>query len=594
VSEHEAAPATTVAPRVLVVDDTEGNRYAVSRLLRRAGMRVTEAATAAEAYVQLADAIPDLVVLDINLPDASGHEVCRVIKEDAATRSVPVMHVTASFVSNADRAFGLEHGADAYLTHPLDPDVFVATARALLRAEDERGRQYHREQEARQAAEGAAARATLLQDLTAALAHTMSAAQVSQVVVTRAFSALDAVAGAVSVVDGSGLTLNVLGSENFPDATRDAWQDYPLDARSPMADAARTARTVSLGTRAEMIARYADRERDVFARLAVSPNSLHCAPLIVDRGPDERVLGALLFLFRGERAVGESEAALIGAVADQCALALERARLYEAAHAARASAEIARAEAERARAEAEAANAVKSDFLAVMSHELRTPLNAIGGYAQLVAMGVYGSVTPEQLGALSRIQQSQQHLLGLINSVLNYAKLEAGHVQYELVELALREVLATAETLASPLAATKGVALEIAHAGCDARAIADPEKLRQVLLNLLSNAVKFTGEGGRVTVDCATTADERVEIRVRDTGCGISARNLLRVFDPFVQVGRGFASPHEGTGLGLAISRDLALGMGGELTAESVVGEGSTFTVTLRAPRAGRADSPAA
>ncbi|MFI5250304.1 MAG: ATP-binding protein [Gemmatimonadales bacterium] len=119
-------------PHALVVDDTEGNRYAVARALRGAGMRVTEAATGTDA-IRLAAALPDLIVLDINLPDMTGYKVAHIVKHDPATSHIPVMHVSASFTGSADRAFGLESGADAYLTHPIDVDVLVATARALLR-----------------------------------------------------------------------------------------------------------------------------------------------------------------------------------------------------------------------------------------------------------------------------------------------------------------------------------------------------------------------------------------------------------------------------------------------------------------------------
>jgi signal transduction histidine kinase len=152
-------------PTVLVVDDTEGNRYTLSRLLRGAGLTVAEAASGAEAQAFLAKTVPDLVVLDINLPDITGHEVCREIKNEERTAMVPVMHVTASYVTNADRAFGLEHGADAYLTHPIDPQVFVATARALLRAgkaESERAGLLIAERSARAAAEEASMAKTQL------------------------------------------------------------------------------------------------------------------------------------------------------------------------------------------------------------------------------------------------------------------------------------------------------------------------------------------------------------------------------------------------------------------------------------------------
>jgi signal transduction histidine kinase len=250
---------------------------------------------------------------------------------------------------------------------------------------------------------------------------------------------------------------------------------------------------------------------------------------------------------------------------------------------ARRELEAARAEADTARRAAEAANAVKAQFLATMSHELRTPLNAIGGYAQLIEMGVRGPVTAAQQEDLARIQQSQQHLLGLINSVLNYAKLEAGRVAYDLAEVRLAAAVAAVEALVSPQMRAKG--LDFAVPACEPglAALADAEKLRQIVLNLLSNATKFTPAGGRIAVECGEDGAGRVFVRVTDTGVGIAPEQLESVFDPFVQVGRRLTTPGEGVGLGLAISRDLARGMGGDLSAESAPGAGSAFTLTLPA-----------
>ena len=246
--------------------------------------------------------------------------------------------------------------------------------------------------------------------------------------------------------------------------------------------------------------------------------------------------------------------------------------------------EAARRDAEAARRAAEEANAAKGQFLATMSHELRTPLNAIGGYAQLIEMGVRGPVTPAQLADLARIQHSQQHLLGLINSVLNYAKLEAGRVAYDLADVPLGAAVAAVEALVAPQMRAEGVEYEFPSCDPALAARADAEKLRQIVLNLLSNAIKFTPAGGRISVLCEAAGPTTVMVRVSDTGIGIAASQLGSIFDPFIQVDRRLTSPVEGVGLGLAISRDLARGMGGDLTAESALGVGSTFTLTL--PRA--------
>ena len=244
----------------------------------------------------------------------------------------------------------------------------------------------------------------------------------------------------------------------------------------------------------------------------------------------------------------------------------------------------ARASAEEAYQLAETANRAKGEFLAVMSHELRTPLNAIGGYAELMEMGIRGPITSQQREDLRRIQMSQRHLLGLINEVLNYAKLETGTVHYDTIDVPVREAVFNAESLVAPQARGKGLTLTVHECPTSLVARADAEKLRQILVNLLSNAVKFTDSGGRVDVKCS--GDEtRVSVEVHDTGIGIPADKLGTIFDPFVQVRSDLTRPQEGTGLGLAISLDLARGMQGDLTAHSEPGFGSTFTLVL--PRAG-------
>ncbi|HWJ22674.1 MAG TPA: PAS domain-containing protein [Gemmatimonadaceae bacterium] len=237
-------------------------------------------------------------------------------------------------------------------------------------------------------------------------------------------------------------------------------------------------------------------------------------------------------------------------------------------------------DADAARTEAESANRAKSDFLAVMSHELRTPLNAIGGYAELLELGIRGPVTAEQRQDLARIQKSQRHLLGLINEVLNYTRVESGAVTYDVGDVLLDETLATCEALTSPQMRAKRLTYQ--YEGCDPALTvrADSEKLQQIVLNLLTNSIKFTEPGGRVTVRC-DVADDHATVTVHDTGRGIAADQLERVFEPFVQVDARLTRTKEGVGLGLAISRDLARGMGGDLTAESKVGVGSSFRLTL-------------
>jgi PAS domain S-box-containing protein len=241
-------------------------------------------------------------------------------------------------------------------------------------------------------------------------------------------------------------------------------------------------------------------------------------------------------------------------------------------------------EAARQAAASDEANRAKSEFLAAMSHELRTPLNAIGGYTELLSMGVRGPVTQEQLDDLQRIKRSQQHLLGIINDILNFSRMEAGQITYEYSAVPLSSVIESVGHMIEPQLLAKNLELAVGERPPDAAAWADKSKVEQILLNLLSNAVKFTNEGA-VTIECDRHDEERVVITVKDTGVGIPSDQLERIFEPFVQVGRSLTQGHQGTGLGLAISRDLARGMGGDIVASSELGKGSQFRLTLpRAP----------
>jgi signal transduction histidine kinase len=231
---------------------------------------------------------------------------------------------------------------------------------------------------------------------------------------------------------------------------------------------------------------------------------------------------------------------------------------------------------------ANAASRAKSDFLATMSHELRTPLNAIGGYVDLMDMGLRGPVNEAQRRDFNRIRAAQQHVLGLISSMLDLTRIEAGLITYDLEPIALRSFLEGLDVLVAPQAATKSFDLEYIPADPMLGALADREKLRQILLNLLSNAIRHTPGGGRITLDASAIDDERVAVHVRDTGPGIPESKHEAIFEPFVQLDRTLAKPRDGVGLGLSISRDLARGMGGDLTVSNQPGGGACFTLTMR------------
>jgi signal transduction histidine kinase len=257
----------------------------------------------------------------------------------------------------------------------------------------------------------------------------------------------------------------------------------------------------------------------------------------------------------------------------------ERMDLLSLEKEARAHAENARAEAEAARLEAERANNSKTDFLAVMSHELRTPLTAIMGYEELLSDGITGPVTELQRQQLGRINASARHLLGLIDEILTFARVDIGRERIRWESMSINHTLTDAISLLQPMAAAKSLMIVVKLLDEDQSIQTDGTKLRQMLVNILSNAIKFT-EKGDVHVGCAVS-DGVLEVRIADTGVGIAAENIDYVFEPFWQAEQTATRTTGGTGLGLSVTRKLARLLGGDVTVASRLGTGTTFLLTL-------------
>jgi signal transduction histidine kinase len=256
---------------------------------------------------------------------------------------------------------------------------------------------------------------------------------------------------------------------------------------------------------------------------------------------------------------------LLRTFATQSALALQNARLF-------------RELADKSR-QLEVASQHKSEFLANMSHELRTPLNAIIGFSEVLSEGLFGETNEKQTEYLQDILESGQHLLSLINDILDLSKIEAGRMELELADFHLPQAIENALVLVRERALRRGIALEQAIDPRLAQIRGDERKVKQVLLNLLSNAIKFTPEGGRIGVQ-ALSHDAFVEVSVSDTGVGIAPADQEAIFEEFRQVGTA-AKKVEGTGLGLTLSRKFVELHGGRIWVESQLGTGSTFTFTL-------------
>ncbi|HXI97767.1 MAG TPA: CHASE3 domain-containing protein [Gemmatimonadaceae bacterium] len=279
--------------------------------------------------------------------------------------------------------------------------------------------------------------------------------------------------------------------------------------------------------------------------------------LIVPMIARGRTLGALTLISSGSgRRYDEADQALAMELATRAAIAIDNAQLYRSALAASES---------------------KSAFLATMSHELRTPLNAIIGYQSLLAEGIDGRLNESQLVQLTRIRASADHLLGLIDEVLTFSRLDVGKEVVRRDEVRVAAIVAEALTMVTPLAESKG--LKLRDETVDAGLFTDHGKVRQILLNLLSNAIKFSDDGD-IVIRSRVDRDS-VAISIIDPGIGIAAENIVRIFDPFWQVEQRSTRKVGGTGLGLSVSRSLARLLGGDVSVESAVDHGSTFTLTL-------------
>lgn len=406
-----------------------------------------------------------------------------------------------------------------------------------------------------------------LQRLTSALAEARTEDDVARIVVLSLRETIQPMAVAMFRVeygDDGRADVVMMDESGVEPPSRALYTRVPLDGDSPVADAVRKRENVFLDDAAAFHERFPAWPKD--AR-APGSEAWVAVPLIASSG---KPLGAFALGFGEARTFDSDTRGYVAAIGHQATQAFERVRLLAAEHSAREA--------------AEEANRAKTQFLATMSHELRTPLNAISGYAELLSLGLRGPTTPEQQEDLGRIMRSQRHLLSVINDILNFARLEAGHVEYRVTDVRASELIGDLESLIRPQLVAKQLEFSCAQVRDDVVVRADAEKVRQVLLNLLANAVKFTTAGGHVHVMCDYD-ESRVYLRVTDTGIGIPVDRRGAIFEPFVQLHRTLAQPAEGTGLGLAISRDLARGMGGELTVDSQAGHGSTFTLALNRVR---------
>ena len=385
------------------------------------------------------------------------------------------------------------------------------------------------------------------------MAGAATVADVVKVAIHESMTALAASSAAINLYDESDRMLKIAGASDDPAGRASlSWGPIPLDAELLVSRAARMRAPQFITTDSDF-ERTSRQAASTLKSLGVG-RAAFCPMYAGDR-----LVGTIGFSFHEPGAFSAEQVRFMEQLAAQCALAVERARLYE---------------------QTERASKAKSDFLAVMSHELRSPLNAVEGHAALLEDGIYGPVNEAQVGAIRRLRRSAKLLLALITDMLDFARIEAGKVTYHIRRHPLQQLLADVDELVRPQLGERRLSWHVGSVPPQATVLADEDRARQVLLNLVTNALKFTSDGGRVELN-ADVRDGVARICVKDNGIGIPSGRLTSIFDPFVQLDASQKGQRQGIGLGLAISRDLARGMGGELTVESVEGQGSTFTLTL-------------
>jgi signal transduction histidine kinase/DNA-binding response OmpR family regulator len=591
---------------VLLVDDRPENLVALEAALApladETGVRLLKANNAEETLRHLLheNGSVAVVLLDVMMPGTDGLETARLIRGRKASEHLPIIFVTALQADRRRATLGYQFGAVDYLTKPLDPEVLRAKVRAFLelhrrRDEDilhERRRYADEVTELREAAlRDETALIATIQRIGTALASELDLERIVQLVTDEATKLTGAQFGAFfyNVVDpargGDAYTLYSLAG-----VPREHFAGFPHPRATPV---------FGPTFRGERSMRSDDITGEpaygqIPPYFGMPPGHLPVKSYLAVpvRSRTGEVLGGLFFGHEKRGVFTERDERLVVGVAGWAAVAMDNARLY--------------ATERQAREGAEAAARTKTEFLATMSHEFRTPLNAVLGYAQLLELGVLGPNTPAQQAHVERLQASARHLLGLIDDVLDVAKVDADRLTVRRDRLFTGVVVAAAVAVVQPQATTKGVRLmDLGSGDPGVPYFGDEHRVRQVLVNLLANAVKFTPSGGEVTVVCGSATepdpgvwrggdpgvpsrdDEGNEaglwafVRISDTGPGIEPELFARLFEPFVQGDAALTREHGGTGLGLAISRRLARLMNGDVVARSQSGSGATFTLWL-------------
>ncbi|MBI2202387.1 MAG: response regulator [Candidatus Rokubacteria bacterium] len=533
---------------VLNVDDESESRRTTTQVLARAGYRVVEAARGLEALGLVRDRAPEFMLLDVDLPDMSGLDVCRQVKSSPATDATIVVYLTTAS-SAAATVRGLESGADGYVTAPVDEGVLVATIDALVRAR-------RAEEAARRQAQRSKLMAEASRRLGASLDYEATLARLPELLVPALADGC-----AIDVVESDGrvrrLAAASLDAERRQVATalRRKYR-VPRDAPYGIGKVIRTGEPDFYPeiTDAHFVAAAQDAEH-----LALLRRMQLSAAIVVPLRARDAVLGTLSLIRAGSGGrYDEEDLVFAEDLASRAAVAVDNARLYRAAQ-----------QAERR----------KDEFLAMLAHELRNPLASV-----VNALSVLERTSPQE-GAVVRmrdiIKRQSLHLARLVDDLLDVSRVQLGKITLERTDVDLNETVRRSFESLHASGKTSNHDVAIALAREPVVVAGDAVRLEQIVGNLLDNAVKYSPAGAPIRVSVDRDRAEAV-VRVHDQGIGISAEDLGRIFDLFSQAERTLDRARGGLGLGLALARALVELHGGRIAASSPgLGRGSEFVVRL-------------
>ena len=616
---------------ILHVDDEEANRYIVNRMLRNAGFDIIEATTGKAALQLALEQQPDLIILDVKLPDLPGFEVCRQIKSNPATSFIPVLHLSASFIESKDKAQGLDSGADGYLAQPVEAIELIATVRALLRIRqaeesalalarewqttfdsihdgvgllDNQGRflRCNRAMTELLAKPPSQIIGELHQEVMQPLLGFRDATPFIRIQKTlrreslevqpsnRWFSiTIDPIFDQEGTFSGAVYILSdITERRQAQEALRvseerfrlllENVQDYAIVFLDPQGRFTRW----SVG--AERIFGYQE------AEILGQPGSIIFIPEDLEQGADQKELETAVEEGRveHERWYVRKDGTWFWGSGIATPLRDEIGQLRGFSQIIRDFTERKRAEDERnqllereqqARETAEAANRIKDEFLATLSHELRSPLNAMIGWTNLLLTRQFDESTTKR--AIETIERNARSQAQLVEDLLDVSRIIRGKLRLNIRPIELTSVIEAALETVRPAAQAKEIRFQCVLDPAAGLVAGDSDRLQQVVWNLLSNAIKFTPKGGYVDVHLQSV-NSHVEIIVTDTGQGISPEFVPYVFERFRQADSSTTRVYSGLGLGLAIVRNLVELHGGTVRVSSLgIGKGATFIVKL-------------